>query len=185
MKWTNRLVALAAAIVMMFPSVASAYYWYAPTTTYKSFAPTATTAQKATTTATTTGTQSTTTAIEQALLRLANQERVKNGRAPLQADSALTSLARLKSGDMVAKNYFSHTSPTYGTPAQMLAKNGISYISYAENIAQGTNADQIHAMWMASAGHRANILNARLTRVGIGVVPGRSGYTATQLFIAK
>lgn len=185
MKWTNRFVALAAAIVMMCPSVASAYYWYAPTTAYKSFAPTATTAQKATTMAAATGTESATTAVEQALLRLANQERVKNGRAPLQADSALTTLARLKSSDMVAKNYFSHTSPTYGTPAQMLAKNGISYYSYAENIAQGANADQIHAMWMASDGHRANILNPQLTRIGIGVVAGRSGYTATQIFIAR
>lgn len=182
MKWTNRFVALAATIVMMCPSVASAYYWYAPTTAYKSTAPTA---PKATTLATAGAAQNSAAAVEQALLRLTNQERAKYGRAPLQADSTLASLARLKSGDMVAKRYFSHTSPTYGTPAQMLAKNGVTYKSYAENIAQGTDAARIHAQWMASSGHRANILNPQLNRIGIGVVAGGSGYTATQLFIAR
>lgn len=183
MTWTNRLVALAAAILLMFPGVASAYYWYGGSL-YGGYTPTTRTATPTTTALTSTGNTAVTT-VEQELLRLTNQERIKNGLAPLQADSTLVSLARLKSKDMVARNYFSHTSPTYGTPAQMLAKNGITYNYYAENIAQGADATRIHAMWMNSAGHRANILDARLNRIGIGVAPGGASYTATQLFIAR
>jgi uncharacterized protein YkwD len=68
----------------------------------------------------------------------------------------------------------------------MLSRYGISYRLYAENIAQGADAYRIHAMWMASAGHRANILNPQLNRVGIGVTRSSTGsYTATQLFIAR
>lgn len=188
MNWTNRLVALAAAMIILSPSAASAYYWYTPSRYYT--APARTVAPAATSTANTLSTAAApttaaTSPVEQTLVQLTNQERMKAGLAPLQVDAQLTSLARLKSADMVAKNYFSHTSPTYGTPAQMLAKNGVTYLSFAENIAKGSTAAQIHTMWMNSAGHRANILNARLNRIGIGVAKSGTGYAATQLFIAR
>ncbi|HWI65642.1 MAG TPA: CAP domain-containing protein [Symbiobacteriaceae bacterium] len=183
MKWTNKLAAFVVTMLLMTPNVASAYYWYG-LPTYASSTPTARTASTLSSTSTA-STTSTTSAVEQTLLRLTNQERTKYGLTPLQADSTLTSLARMKSSDMQAKNYFSHTSPTYGTPAQMLARNGVTYNYYAENLAKGADATRIHAMWMNSAGHRANILDARLTHIGIGVAPGSGGYAATQLFIAR
>lgn len=184
MKWMAKMAALAM-VGMMFtqPVAASALtYSYNPYT-YSTYNRTAAT----TTSSTTSNTTSTANAsVEQTLLSLLNAERTKNGLTPLVNDSSLTNLARLKSSDMVAKNYFSHTSPTYGTPAQMLSRYVVSYRLYAENIAQGASAYSIHAMWMASAGHRANILNPQLTRVGIGVARSSTGtYTATQLFIAR
>lgn len=179
MKWMNRLVALAAAAIIMSPGVASAYTWYgAPNRT--AYAPASQPRTAMTATA-----DSTASAVEQALLRLTNQERAKYSLAPLKADSPLTSLARLKSSDMVAQGYFGHTSPTYGSPAQMLARYRVSYRYYAENIAQGADATRIHAMWMASPGHRANILDGRMTHIGIGLTPSGSGYSATQLFVAR
>ncbi|MDF2627182.1 MAG: SCP-like extracellular protein [Symbiobacteriaceae bacterium] len=179
MNWTNKLVALAAAMIILTPSAASAYYWYTPTRYYTPAVRTAAAAPAATPTA------SAATSVEQALVQLTNQERIKAGLAPLQLDEKLTSLARMKSADMVAKNYFSHTSPTYGTPAQMLVKNGVTYTAFAENIAKGSTAAQIHTMWMNSAGHRANIMNVRLNRIGIGAAKSGTGYAATQLFITR
>lgn len=188
MKWTHKIAALATALMLMSPSVASAYYWYGspyyagytaprPTTTSTTAAKTMTTATAPASTAAT--------SVEQTLLQLTNQERIKNGLAPLVADSALATAARAKSSDMKAKNYFSHTSPTYGSPAQLLTRFGISYMAYAENIAKGPDAARIHAMWMNSPGHRANILNARFNRIGIGVAGSTGSYAATQLFINR
>jgi uncharacterized YkwD family protein len=134
-----------------------------------------------------TAAQSTSTAqspAEQTLLTLLNKERTQRGLAPLQLDSTLASLARLKSQDMIAKQYFNHTSPTYGTPAQMLARFNVHYNQFGENIAQGSSAAQIHVMWMNSPGHRANILNPKFTHIGIGVA-GNGTLTATQIFITR
>lgn len=190
MKWMNKLlpIAMACAMLLTAPAtVAAAYYpyytnnyWYGgysqPATTYST---------TGTRTATTQTTASGVASVEQSLLQMVNRERTQRGLAPLQADSTLTNLARLKSQDMVAKNYFSHTSPTYGTPAQMLSRYNVAYKLFAENIAQGSSSAQIHSMWMNSAGHRANILNPKLTHIGIGVVAKGSNYTATQIFIAR
>ena len=79
------------------------------------------------------------------------------------------------------KGYFSHTSPTYGTPFQMMKSFGISYRTAGENIAYGYATPQaVMNGWMNSSGHRANILNASYTRIGVGYVP--SGHYWTQLF---
>jgi uncharacterized YkwD family protein len=178
MKWIGKLLPVfMASIVFLAPAGASAYWitpqYSAPVRTLAT-SPTAPKADNV---------DATTASVEKTLLQLANQERSRYGLAPLQADTTLANLARLKSRDMVAKHYFSHNSPTYGSPAQMLAKYGISYMQFAENIAQGSSATQIHQMWMASPGHRANILNPQLTKLGVGVAQDGMGYTATQLFI--
>ena len=57
------------------------------------------------------------------------------------------------------KRYFSHTSPTYGSPFDMMKSYGINYRAAGENIAKGqTSAEQVMNAWMNSSGHRANIL---------------------------
>lgn len=125
---------------------------------------------------------------EEALaLQLVNQARAQAGLPPLVADPVLTQLARQKSRDMVVNNYFSHVSPTYGTAYQMEVAAGIrAPVMGAENIAKARNASYAHAMFMGSAGHRANILNPRHTHVGIGVVSnGAYGIAETQLFIGR
>ena len=113
-----------------------------------------------------------------------NVERAKNGLSALQMDESVRKVARVKSSDMSQNKYFSHTSPTYGTPFEMLKSYGISYKSAGENIAQGyTSPEAVVKGWMNSSGHRANILNASFTHIGIGYEA--SGNYWTQMFIGK
>ena len=88
-------------------------------------------------------------AIEKAVLDLTNVERQKAGLKPLQTDAKLMNSARQKSTDMASKGYFSHTSPTYGSPFDQMKANGITYKSAAENIAMGQrSAEEVVKGWM-------------------------------------
>ncbi len=121
---------------------------------------------------------------EQEVIRLVNEIRVENGLKALTYDWELGRVARYKSQDMKDNQYFSHTSPVYGTPFQMIKNFGISYRSAGENIAKGYSTPQaVVNGWMNSSGHRANILNANYTHIGVGYVS--SGNYWTQMFIAK
>ena len=72
---------------------------------------------------------------------------------------------------MKDNNYFSHTSPIYGSPFEMIRNFGISYKSAGENIARGQRTPQaVVDGWMNSSGHRANILNKAYTKIGVGYV---------------
>ena len=121
------------------------------------------------------------------VLNLVNQERAKEGLKPLTLSTKLTSIADLKAKDMAVKNYFSHTSPTYGSPFQMLQQYGVSYRSAGENIAAGqTTPQEVMNSWMNSSGHRANIMNPNYTELGVGYYKGGSyRYYWVQLFIGK
>ncbi|WP_312473573.1 SafA/ExsA family spore coat assembly protein [Neobacillus sp.] len=125
--------------------------------------------------------------IESQVIQLTNQERAKNGLKPLTADWELSRVARYKAMDMRDKNYFSHTSPTYGSPFDMMKNFGISYRSAAENIAAGqTTPASVVQAWMNSSGHRANILSAQSTYIGVGYAQGGSQrYYWVQMFISK
>ena len=119
---------------------------------------------------------------EKEVVRLVNEIRAKNGLNPLTEDWELSRVARYKSQDMKDNNYFSHTSPTYGSPFNMMKSFGISYKTAAENIAKGQATPQaVVNAWMNSAGHRANILNSSFTKIGVGYV--KSGNYWTQMFI--
>ena len=123
---------------------------------------------------------------EARMLKLVNQEREERGLKPLQVDMAVTAEARKKSRDMIDKNYFGHTSPTYGTPFEQMSRAGISYRAAGENLAGAPTVDRAHTSLMNSAGHRANILNPIYTHVGIGIVDGGPyGKMYTQMFIQK
>lgn len=124
---------------------------------------------------------------EQQVVELVNQERAKAGLKPLTYDAQLSQVARLKSQDMRDKNYFSHTSPTYGSPFDMMRNYGVSYRTAGENIAAGQSTPaQVVQAWMNSPGHRANILNSQYTHIGVGYAQGGSyGYYWTQMFIGK
>jgi uncharacterized YkwD family protein len=123
-------------------------------------------------------------AYEQQVVDLTNKERAKYGLPPLQVDLALSKVAREKSRDMAVNNYFSHTSPTYGSPFDMMKKFGISYTAAGENIAKGQRTPQeVVTAWMNSEGHRANILNKNYTHIGVGFE--ENGYIWTQQFIKK
>jgi uncharacterized YkwD family protein len=120
------------------------------------------------------------------ILQLVNAERAKVGAKPLKSNADLNKLATMKSQDMVEKNYFSHQSPTYGSPFDMMKTYGVSYMYAGENIAINSDADKVHQAWMNSEGHRKNILNPDFTEIGIGLYPkGNGQYAYTQQFIGK
>ncbi|MDZ5474633.1 CAP domain-containing protein [Bacillus sp. 31A1R] len=141
--------------------------------------------ETSTTTTTTTGATSyQLSAYEQKVVELTNQERAKYGLVGLKIDAALSKVAREKSSDMQRNNYFSHTSPTYGSPFDMMKKFGITYRTAGENIAMGQRTpEEVVKAWMNSEGHRKNILNANFTHIGVGHVA--SGNYWTQMFIGK
>lgn len=125
---------------------------------------------------------STVTSYEKEVIRLVNEKRAQNGLKALTYDWELSRVARYKSQDMKNNNYFSHTSPTYGTPFQMMKSFGISYRTAGENIAKGQATPQaVVDAWMNSSGHRANILNSSFTKIGVGYVA--NGKYWTQMFI--
>lgn len=119
---------------------------------------------------------------EAEVVRLVNGIRAENGLKALTANWELSRVARYKSEDMARGGYFSHTSPTYGSPFQMIRSFGLSYRSAGENIAYGqrTPAAVVDA-WMNSSGHRANILSASYTQIGVGYCA--EGRYWTQMFI--
>ncbi|OLN21962.1 hypothetical protein BTO30_12235 [Domibacillus antri] len=121
-------------------------------------------------------------AFEQQVFELVNKERAKQGVKPLQLDKKLSDVARTKSQDMKDKGYFSHQSPTYGSPFDMMKQFGITYKTAGENIAKGQKTpEEVMNAWMNSDGHRKNILSSDFTHIGVGYVDGHW----TQMFIGK
>lgn len=122
--------------------------------------------------------------VEQQVLTIVNQERSKAGLQSLKMDWEVQRVARTKACDMATKGYFSHTSPTYGSPFDMLKQFGISYRTAGENIAQGQRSPQeVMNAWMNSSGHRANILKGDFTHIGVGYC--EQGNNWVQMFIGK
>jgi uncharacterized protein YkwD len=102
------------------------------------------------------------------VLSLVNDERGKAGCQPLAEESHLTKAAQDYSDDMSARDFFAHTNPEGVTFDQRIKTAGYSKPG-AENIAKGqTSAAQVMESWMNSEGHRANILNCSLTKLGVG-----------------
>lgn len=123
-------------------------------------------------------------AVETQVIQLTNAQRRKNGLPDLQADPSLSKVAREKANDMQTKHYFSHTSPTYGSPFDMMRDFGISYRAAGENIAQGQRtAEEVVNAWMNSEGHRRNILSPDYTHIGVGY--SQTGNYWSQMFIKK
>lgn len=126
------------------------------------------------------------TAEEKEMVQLVNQVRTSRGLAPYQVDMQLENVARVKAQEMVNKGYFSHTSPTYGSPFQMMDTFGIRYLAAAENIAQNYSVSSAHQMFMNSSGHKANIMSPTYDYVAVAVVNGGPyGKTFVQMFLKK
>lgn len=124
---------------------------------------------------------------EKEVVRLVNVERKKHGLKPLVMDTTVCKVAREKSIDMKLKKYFSHQSPKYGQPTNMLKAFKVPFKMAGENIAGGSKtANEVVARWMKSPGHRANILNPHYSHIGVGrSIGGPWGYYWTQIFIKK
>ena len=123
---------------------------------------------------------------ENQLLNLINEERTKNNLVKLEIDEQLQNLARLKAQDLVDNNYFSHISPTYGTPFEMLKSNNISYKTASENIAGNSDINLAVQSLLNSETHKNNILSNEYNYTGIGVVDSIAyGKIIVQLFVGR
>jgi uncharacterized protein YkwD len=138
-------------------------------------------------------------ALREATLCLVNQERARNGEAPLQANKQLEVAAQRHSEAMISENYFEHVSPSGETPLQRVQASGYmpnqpSGYAIGENIAWGTlnlaTPQATVEAWIASPEHLANILESKYRDTAIGVDPqapsslaeGQPGATYTQDF---
>jgi uncharacterized YkwD family protein len=119
---------------------------------------------------------SSTTTLEDQVITLVNKERTNRGLQTLTKNFQLANMARCKSQDMATKNYFSHTSPTYGSPFTMMQNFGLHFTAAGENIAMGQPTPQaVMTAWMNSPGHRANILSPAYNQIGVGFAKSSSG----------
>ncbi len=113
------------------------------------------------------------TALIAELVERTNAQRAAAGCPPLAIDVRLSAAAQAHSEDMAAGNYFDHTARNGRSPFDRIAAAGYSFSVAAENLAAGQRAPaSVVADWMASPGHRANILNCELTQVGVGRASG-------------
>ena len=112
----------------------------------------------------------TTSSQENEVIRLVNAERARAGLPALKANWQLSRVARYKSADMANRGYFSHTSPTYGSPFRMMESFGLRFSAAGENIAYGQRTPaEVMRDWMNSPGHRSNILSRIYTEIGVGL----------------
>lgn len=121
----------------------------------------------------------------QEVVKLVNKERNAAGLPALTENSRLSEAAQAKAEDMMKNGYFSHTSPVYGSPFEMMRTFGITYKAAGENIAKGQKTPAaVMDGWMSSSGHRANILNASYEQIGVGFCKDSSGVTYwVQMFV--
>ena len=108
---------------------------------------------------------------EQQVLELTNSERVAHGLAPLQWHNRVATAARSHSADMAINKVFSHTGSDNSSVRDRLNRHKVENLrTWGENIAAGQRTPEtVVQAWMDSPGHRANILNASYTHIGIGV----------------
>ena len=119
---------------------------------------------------------------ERQLFEALNRERAAQGLSALQWDNALFKAARQHALRMANLNRLEHQLPSESSLEGRLAEAGARFSVIAENIAVGPSPQIIHAGWMGSPGHRKNILDPRLTSVGIAAVHGQGGLFAVQDF---
>jgi len=121
-------------------------------------------------------------AMQKEMLGYINAERASANVTPLTLDQKLCQGAYLKSRDMAVNGYFSHTSPTYGSPFDMMTSQGITYRMAGENIAKNISVKGAHTAFMNSPGHKANILNQGFGKVGLGFYQEGQYLYVTQWF---
>ena len=115
------------------------------------------------------------------VVELVNQERAKYGLSALSADETLMRAAQTRAVETVRS--FAHTRPDGSNFSSVLSEYGVSYRSAGENIAYGQRTPQeVVTAWMNSSGHRANILNSRYGKIGVGCYKNGSTYYWSQLF---
>jgi uncharacterized protein YkwD len=133
--------------------------------------------------------------VERRIYHLTNEERRKNHLPPLDKDDALVATSRAHSDDMLARNFFSHVNPDGKAPNDRIAPAySRTMARTGENIWSGHGYDYSNSKlmarvivdsWMASPGHRANLLNPNYTHLGVGVSVLGKEVRATQNFVQR
>lgn len=120
---------------------------------------------------------------QQYVLKLINEYREKNGVPNLTMGTKLIKIAGIKADDMTKNIYFSHTSPTYGSPFDMMKNYGLSYKVAGENIAGNPSLEGAVNSWINSSTHRENLLSKSYNYVGIGISKSSTyGYIVVAMF---
>ncbi len=120
---------------------------------------------------------------EAEMFRLINEERRKAGMAEISWSPEMVVVARAHATDMWERRYFGHFSPEGEDVGDRLARAGIDYTLAGENLALAPTISTAHTGLMNSPGHRANILEAKFGKVGIGVIDnGIYGKMFVQVF---
>lgn len=112
------------------------------------------------------------------LVALVNSERAEAGCAALTVNDKLTKAAQDHSQDMADQRNLSHTGSDGSSLTDRYARVGYSWSAAGENIASGyTTPQSVMDGWMASSGHRANILNCAFKEIGVGFAESGSYWT--------
>jgi len=117
------------------------------------------------------------TLLKSQIIAQTNFQRMLNESAPLQElkeNTVLDAVAAAKAQDMFNKQYFEHVSPSGVGPGDLAQTFGYDYIVEGENLILGnfSSEKEVVDAWMASPGHRANILNTRFTEIGVAIIKG-------------
>lgn len=119
------------------------------------------------------------------IIGIVNAQRQSAGLASLAPNSQLSTSAYLKAEDMCTKHYWAHNAPDGTTPWSFVDRAGYNYVSVGENLAQGfASDDALVAGWMASPGHRANILSTKYQDIGVASLTCNLVGTETTLVVA-
>lgn len=128
------------------------------------------------------------------VIEYTNDERIKRNLKPLGADGALAAIAGAHAADMQARGFFSHTNKEGCDPGCRIDAAGYQWRSYAENLhwmsgydlAPSEAAAQVVNDWMDSKRHRENMLNGKLSKIGVGVaVKGDTVYTTAEYALPR
>lgn len=122
--------------------------------------------------------------LSERVIEWTNTYRTENKLGALQRNAQLDSAAIIKVHDMFEKQYFAHESPSGKNSADLVSGVGYDYLWVGENLALGIFSDEKDLVdaWMASPGHRANILNSHFEEIGVGVEEGE--YEGKHVWIA-
>lgn len=118
------------------------------------------------------------------VIEITNSERLKNGKKALKENKKLNAAAEKKAQDILEKQYFDHISPEGKGPDYFVSLVGYEYLAIGENLALGNFTDDrdLVSAWMASPGHRENILNSKFQEIGVAVI--RGNYEGKSMWVA-
>ncbi|OAH14992.1 cysteine-rich secretory protein family protein [Streptomyces jeddahensis] len=112
------------------------------------------------------------------IVELVNDERSKAGCSPVTLNATLSKAAQAHSEDMASHQNMSHTGSDGSNPGDRITRAGYSWSTYGENVAYGySTPEQVMAGWMASPGHKANILNCSFKEIGVGLAQPNDYWT--------